>query len=115
MLGRLLDRLEALYGELSPVGPRDPYRLLVWLNCGYPASDSACAKGYAALEARIGVSPEALLAAPSRELAQALAAGGMVPELRAERLKQIAARVRDDHGGDLAAALHAPLAEARKA
>ena len=114
MLERLLDRLEARYGELSPVGPREPYPLLIWLNCGYPASDSACAKGFATLQARVGVSPEAILAAPSTELAQALSAGGMVPELRAERLKQIAARVRDDHGGDLAAALNAPLAEARK-
>lgn len=114
MLATLLDRLEALYGELSPVGPTDPYVLLIWLNSGYPASDSACAKGFAALEARIGVAPEAILAASSADLAQALSAGGMVPELRAERLKQIAAQVRDRYDGDLAAALHGPVDEARR-
>jgi endonuclease III len=38
----------------------------------------------------------------------------MVPELRAERLKEIATRVRDQYGGDLRAALAGPIAQARK-
>jgi endonuclease III len=38
----------------------------------------------------------------------------MVPELRAMRLKEIAARVQDHFGGDLRAALTGPLAEVRK-
>jgi endonuclease III len=38
----------------------------------------------------------------------------MVPELRAERLKEIVTRVRDQYGGDLRAALAGPIAQARK-
>ena len=39
----------------------------------------------------------------------------MAPELRATRLKDIAARVEDEFGGDLRAALAGPIAQARKA
>jgi endonuclease III len=38
----------------------------------------------------------------------------MVPELRAQRLLQIAARVRDDFGGDLSAALTGSLEKVRR-
>jgi endonuclease-3 len=55
-----------------------------------------------------------LLAAAPRQLADALKPGGMVPELRALRLKEIARRVKDELGGDLRAALAGPLSAARK-
>ena len=92
MLADLLDRLEARYGALAAAGPDEPYRLLIWLNCGYPASDAACAKGFASLQAAIGLAPAAILGANEAALAEALRPGGMVPELRAQRLKTIAAR-----------------------
>jgi len=38
----------------------------------------------------------------------------MVPELRARRLKEIAARVESEFGGDLQAVLRRPLSEAKK-
>lgn len=38
----------------------------------------------------------------------------MVPELRAERLKEIAMRVKDEFGGDLQAVLSGPLVKVRK-
>jgi endonuclease III len=77
----------------------------VWWHCGYPASDAACARGWASLQSRVGVDPERLLAASHSHLAAALKPGGMVPELRALRLKAIAERVQKEFGGDLAAAL----------
>jgi endonuclease III len=40
--------------------------------------------------------------------------GGMVPELRAERLKEVALRVKDEFGGDLRASLVGPVPQARK-
>jgi endonuclease-3 len=55
-----------------------------------------------------------LLKAPAPKLAKALKAGGMVPELRALRLKEVAARVQDECGGDLRAALTGPISAARK-
>src|SRR5580658_884960 len=105
LLNALLDTLEAHYGPQSPNWPTDPYLFLVWWHCGYPASDSACAKGWEALKSRIGVEPEQILAANPVKLALALKPGGMVPETRAMRLKEIAERVQKEFGGDLRAAL----------
>lgn len=63
----------------------------------------------------MGVSPAQLLAAGIATLRRALAAGGMVPEVRAERLRSIARRVRDEFGGDLWGALRRmPAADAHR-
>jgi endonuclease III len=110
----VLTGLEAFYGKQEPWWPTDPYLFLVWWHCGYPASDATCAKGWIALNQEIGVEPQQLLAASPSRLAKALRAGGMVPGVRARRLQDIAARVTDEFGSDLAAALVGPAARARK-
>jgi len=98
---RSLDELESFYGAQVPNFPTDPYLFLVWWHCGYPASDAACAKGWESLQREIGVEPHRLLAANPAKLARALKPGGMVPELRAMRLKEIAERIEKEFGGDL--------------
>lgn len=98
----------------KPGWPAEPYEFLVWWHCGYPASDAACGKGWESLRKVVGIEPERLLETPDRVLAEALRPGGMVPELRAMRLKEVAARVVRDFGGDLRAGLAGPVAEARK-
>ncbi len=115
-VSQLLDTLEAFHGPQTPCWPVDPYHFLVWWLCGYPASDAACAKGWASLQSKIGVDPDELLAANPAKMAAALKPGGMVPELRAMRLKEIAERVQKEFGGDLSGALRAlPIAKARTA
>jgi len=109
----LLDRLEKEYGKQEAGWPTDPYLFLVWWHCGYPASDRACGKGWDSLRTNVGVEAEQILHAPANKLADALRPGGMVPELRAMRLKQIAARIKDEFGGDLRAALVGPIAKVR--
>jgi endonuclease III len=110
----VLDLLESHYGPQEPSWPTDPYEFLVWWHCGYPASDAACAKGWQALTQQVGIEPQQLLAASPAKLAGALRPGGMVPELRAMRLKEIAAQVKDEFGGDPRSALAGPMAEVRK-
>lgn len=111
---KLLDELESFYGKQKPCWPVDPYAFIVWWNCGYPPSDAACAKGWDKLKSEVGIEPHALLQATALKLASLLKSGGLVPELRALRLKRIAMRVRDELGGDLPAALRGPLSQARK-
>ena len=112
----ILETLESHYGPQRAEWPTDPYLFLVWWHCGYPASDAACDRGWKSLQRGIGAEADAILAANQSDLAQALKPGGMVPELRALRLKQIAERVQRDFGGDLAAALsRMPLAKVRSA
>jgi endonuclease III len=115
-LAQLLDTLENFYGVQQPGWPTDPYLFLVWWHCGYPASDAACAKGWESLNRLVGVDPEQLLSVEFSKLELALRPGGMVPELRALRLKEIAERVQKEFGGDLLAGLHGlTLAQVRAA
>ena len=67
------------------------------------------------LNSEVGVEPRQLLAAGAARLARVLKAGGMVPELRAMRLMEIAARIQDEYGGDLRAGLAGPLSKVRQA
>ena len=114
-LAVIFDELEKFYGRQAASWPTEPYEFLVWWHCGYPASDVTCAKGWAALTKEIGIEPETLLRANVAKLRSALKAGGMVPELRAERLKEIALRVQNEYAGDLRAGLTGPLAKVRAA
>jgi endonuclease III len=113
-IAELFDDLELFYGHQEPSWPTDPYLFLIWWHCGYPASDTACAKGWASLTKSVGATPENLLAATPAKLATALKPGGMVPELRAVRLKEIAMRVKHEFNGDLITALTGPVDKARK-
>ncbi len=110
----LLDKLERLYGKQRPSWPVDVYEFIVWWNCGYPASDVTCAKGWGKLQSEVGTDPRSLRKATSGKIASALRAGGIVPELRASRLKEIATRVEEEFGGDLRKALTVALPQARK-
>src|SRR5580658_8675437 len=100
-LGRILDALERHYGVQTAVGPSEPYEMILFVNCGYPATDASCSKGYEALKRDVGTKPEKILAAPKAKLAKLMRLGGIVPELRAERLKTIAKIVNEEFGGDL--------------
>jgi endonuclease III len=104
-VNEILDVLEKMYGPQYAAGPTDPYEMIVYLNCGYPASDAACAKGFDALKRGVGLTPKEILAAPKSKLVKLLRLGGIVPELRADRLKEIARKVKSELGGDLKAAL----------
>jgi endonuclease III len=111
----VLDRLEVFHGPQEPCWPVDAYQFLIWWHCGYPASDPTCARGWEALKREVGIEPRKILTASQAKLAHALKAGGMVPELRAMRLQQIAQRVMNEFGGDLNAGVRGPASEARKA
>ena len=113
-LVQILDQLEKFYGPQEPAWPTEPDLFLVWWYCGYPASDAACARGWESLQREVGTDLEQILRASPAKLAAAIKPGGMVPEVRALRLKEIAARIKDEFSGDLRAALVGPLAQARK-
>ena len=110
----ILNQLEAFYGKQEPCWPSDPYLFLLWWYCGYPASDASCSKGWKELTGRIGTEPDAILAAHPAQLTAALKRGGMLPELRAERMKEVTARIKNEFAGDLRASLAGPITKIRK-
>lgn len=113
-LAKVLEGLERFYGKQQPAGPDDPYEMILFINCGYPATDASCTKGYEALKREAGTKPEKILGAPKANLVEATRAGGIVPELRAERLKTIARLVMEEFGGDLEWSLRKILKDATK-
>lgn len=113
-LTQVLDALEGLYGPQKLAGPKDPYEMIVFLNCGYPASDAKCAKGFEALKREVGVPAKKILAAPKAKLAEVMRPSVILPSVSAERLKEIARRVRDEFEGDLTAALKQRLWETKE-
>lgn len=110
-LAQALDRLEELYGKQQAVGPNDPYEMILFVNCGYPATDASCTKGYEGLKREIGTKPEKILAVPKTKFAKCVGLGGIVAELRADRLKTIAQLVNEEFGGDLKWSLEKLLQE----
>lgn len=113
-LAKILDLLEKRYGKQEPPHPVDPYEMLLYTLCGYPASDAACDKAFPVLKREIGLDPDSILAAPEAKLAQIMRLGGIVPELRAKRLKEVAGLVKHVYGGNLRVAMKKPVPEIRK-
>jgi endonuclease III len=113
-LDAVLERLEQFHGPQKAAGPNDPYEMIVFVNCGYPATDVSCSKGFEALKREVGLKPEDLLDAPKAKLAKLMRLGGIVPELRAEKLKEIAKMVKEQFGKDLLAALKKCMLEEKK-
>jgi endonuclease III len=103
-----------MYGPQYAAGPTDPFEMIIYLNCGYPASDAACSKGFDALKQELGLSPKEILAAPKSKLVKLLRLGGIVPELRADRLKEIARKVKAEFDGNLKAVLKSGMPLGKK-
>jgi endonuclease-3 len=114
-MAQVLDRLEKFYGKPKAPRPVDAYEMVLHRNCGYPQSDANCDKGFAALKNEIGLRPKDILDAPVAKLREVMRVGGIVPELRAQRLREIAAWVETEFGGKLNAVLKRPVADAKKA
>jgi endonuclease III len=110
-VSEIFDSLEKMYGPQHAVGPNDPYEMILYLNCGYPATDASCSKGFDALKQDVGLSPKEILSAAKSKLVKILRLGGIVPEIRAARLQEVARKVKTEYAGDLQAALKHRLAE----
>jgi len=110
----VLDILENLYGPQKLAGPTDPYEMIVYVNSGYPAADLPCSRGFEALKREVGLKPENILEAPKTKLTKLMRLGGIMPELRAEKLKEIARMVKDQFGEDLLGTLKKWMLEEKK-
>jgi endonuclease-3 len=114
-LAEALAILEEHYGPQQPTFPTDPYDFLIWWHCGYPASDAACSRGWQSVTSAIRIDTATLLHTSEARLTTLLQPGGMVPELRARRLHEIAHRVLNQCNNDLRFALAAlPLKDGRR-
>jgi endonuclease III len=114
-LPALVSRFEAHYGKPRPPKTTDPLGLVIHENIAYLTSDEKRDAAFAALQAEVGLGAIEILAAPTEALVNITRLGGIHPELRAARLKEIAQIVLNDFAGNLDNALALTLPQARKA
>jgi endonuclease III len=113
-LTAVVKKLEKFYGRPEPPKITDPVELILWENVAYLADDEKRATAFATLKKKIGTSPAQILKASQKQLEEITRIGGIVPELRAQRLRQIAELVHYIFKDDLAAELKKPLPQAKK-
>ncbi|HEY1272791.1 MAG TPA: hypothetical protein VGF08_12435 [Terriglobales bacterium] len=114
-LGSILRALEKHYGRPKPPKITDPLELILLENVAYLADDENRTTAFAALKKRVGTRPQQILKASDEQLLEITKLGGIIPELRAKRLRQIAELAHWIFKDDLKSVLKKPLTEARKA
>lgn len=111
----IINNLESRYGRPKRPSVSNALHLIIWESIGYLVDDEHRELAFAALSEQVGLKPTDILAAPTEKLIAITKLGGIHPELRAQRLKEIAHIVLNDFAGDLESALRQPPAKAIKA
>jgi endonuclease III len=113
-LARVLTALEKFYGRPKPPKIRDPLELILWENVAYLVDDEKRAAAFATLKKKVGTRARQILDASPQDLLEVTKLGGMAPEVRAQRLRQIAELAHWIFKDDLISALKKPLPQAKK-
>src|SRR6266850_5241784 len=114
-LPKVISQLAAHYGKPEPPITTDPFELILLENVAYLVSDERRADAFKILRKNAGLKPHEILAASHDNILRATKLGGMHPEQRVSRLKEIALIAMNEFGGDLSQALKLPLPKARQA
>jgi endonuclease III len=105
-------RLAPLYPTPEPL--RDPLAIMVWENVGYLIDDTRRGELFAEFKKRIGLKAAQIANAPGPVLGDIAKRGGMHPQKRADRLREIGRLAIAECDGDMMGRLRAlPLAKAR--
>jgi endonuclease-3 len=112
---QFIARLKRHYGE-PPLPPaKGPFELVMWENACYLLPDERRLEVFEALRDQVGLTAADLDAAPDKLLLPLAKRGGMRPETRVFRWRQIAAITLSQFDGNLDSILARPYPEAKKA
>jgi len=114
-LAQVVAGLKRFYGQPPSPVTTDPFALILWENVAYLVSDERRAQAFDLLRRTVGTQPHKILAASNEALLKVAQLGGMQPERRAARLRELALIAMNEFAGDLTPALKLPLTKARKA
>lgn len=114
-LRKIVSQLAAHYGKPGPPITTDPFELVLLENVAYLVSDERREEAFKTLRKHSGTKPHEILAAPDESILKATRLGGMHPEQRVSRLREIALITMNEFGGDLRQALKLPLPKAKLA
>jgi endonuclease-3 len=111
----IIASLRKEYGKIPPPQAKGPFELVLWENACYLLSDARRLAVFQALKKEVGLRPQAILDAPDEVLLPLAKMGGMRPETRVFRWRQIAFITMNEFDGDLDSILTRPYPEAAKA
>src|SRR6267143_4325676 len=110
-LQKIVAQLAAHYGNPKPPITTDPFELILLENVAYLVSDERREEAFRVLRKHAGTKPHEILAAAPAELMRATSLGGMHPEQRVSRLREIALIAMGEFGGDLTQTLKLPFSK----
>ena len=115
MLTKILTALERRYGHPDLPPAKGPFELVLWENAVYLLPDERRAEVFEALRSQVGLTAETIWKAPENVLLPLAARGGMHPETRVLRWREIASITLQQFGGDLDQVLALDFGKAKKA
>ena len=112
---KTIERLKKQYGEPSPPPAKGPFELVMWENACYLLPDDRRLEVFETLRKQVGLDAAKIQAAPDSVLLPIATRGGMRPETRVFRWREIARITLSQFEGDLDSILDKPYAEAKRA
>ncbi len=112
---KTISRLKQQYGPMHPPPAHGPFALVMWENACYLLTDERRREVFEAIAEQIGMNAGAIAHATDATLMPLAQRGGMRPEVRVFRWREIARITLDQFGGDLDSILRMPYRDARKA
>ena len=114
-LKKIVSRLAKHYGKPAQPITDDPFELILLENVAYLVSDERREAAFKTLRKHAGTKPHEILSASDENILKATKLGGMHPEQRVARLREIALIAMNEFSGDLKQALKLPLPKAKQA
>ncbi len=114
-IGSIVERLHENYGEPALPPAIGPFEHILWENACYLLPDSRRLEVFTALQQQVGLTAAAIASAPDAVLKALAQRGGMRPETRVFRWREIARITLSQFGGDLNTILCLPYAAAKRA
>jgi endonuclease III len=112
---QLMIRLKREYGEPAAPPAKGPFELVMWENACYLLPDDRRLEVFEALRRQVGLDAASIQGASDELLLPLARRGGMRPEVRVFRWREIARITLSQYAGDLDSILRRPYAEARRA
>ena len=112
---KLIAKLKKAYGEPALPPARGPFELVMWENACYLLPDERRAAVFEALRQQVGMDPQSIWKADQAVLLPLAKMGGMRPEKRVFRWREIARIAISQFGGNLDTILQLPPDKAKRA
>ena len=112
---KILSRLKIRYGQIALPPAQGPFELVMWENACYLLSDERRREVFESLQRKVGMDAVSIDRSSDSVLLPLAKRGGMRPETRVFRWREIARITLNQFGGDLNTILGRPYPEAKKA